>query len=71
MPVLLKLRRFFAKYAANALAELQLCSRPGRVEIGEAFSANIFHLGEEFLELSDATGQLFERESFGPRTGRV
>lgn len=44
LPVLLKLRRFLAKYAADALAELQLCSRPRRVEIGEAFSAKIFHL---------------------------
>ncbi len=69
MPMLLKLRGLFAKRAANALAELQLCSGLGRVEIGEAFSAKVFHLCEEFLEISDATGELFNRGSFGPRAG--
>ena len=67
VPMLLKFRRLFAKRAANALAELQLCSGPGRVEIGEAFPAKVFHLREDFLELSDATGELFNPGSFGPR----
>ena len=66
VPMLLELRGLLAKRAANALAELQLCSGPGRVEIGEAFSAKVFHLREEFLELPDATGELFNRGSFGP-----
>jgi hypothetical protein len=42
--MLLEFRGFLAKRAANALTELQLCSGPGRVEIGEAFSAKVFHL---------------------------
>ena len=66
VPMLLEFRGFLAKRAANALTELQLCSRPARVEIGEAFSAKVFHLREEFLELPDATGELFNRGSFGP-----
>ena len=70
VPMLLEFRGLLAKRAANALAELQLCSGPGRVEIGEAFSAKVFHLREEFLERPDATGELFNRGSFGPRAGR-
>ena len=66
VPMLLEFRGLFAKRASNALAELQLCSGPGRVEIGEAFSAKVFHLREEFLELPDATGKFFNRGSFGP-----
>ena len=69
VPMLLEFRGLLAKRAANALTELQLCSGPGRVEIGEAFSAKVFHLCEEFLELSDATGEFFNRGSFGPRAG--
>lgn len=65
VPMLLEFRGFFAKRAANALAELQLCSGPGRVEIREAFSAKVFHLCEEFMEISDATGEFFNRSSFG------
>ena len=66
VPMLLEFRGLFAKRSANAFAELQLCSSPGRVEIGEAFSAKVFHLCEEFMEISDATGELFNRGSFGP-----
>ena len=66
--MLLEFRGFLAKRAANALTELQLCSGPGRVEIGEAFSAKVFHLCEEFLELSNATSELFNRGGFGART---
>jgi hypothetical protein len=65
--MLLEFRGFLAKRAANALTELQLCSGPARIEIGEAFSAKVFHLREEFLELSDATGKLFNRGGFGAR----
>ncbi len=67
VPMLLEFRGFLAKREANALTELQLCSGPARVEIGEAFSAKVFHLCEEFLELSDATGELSNRGSFGPQ----
>ena len=69
MPMFLEFRGLLAKRTANALTELQLCSGPARVEIGEAFSAKVFHLCEEFLELSDATGELFNRGSFGSRAG--
>ena len=69
VPMLLEFRGLFAKRAANALTELQLRSGPARVEIGKAFSAKVFHLREEFLELSDATGEFFNRGSFGPRAG--
>ena len=68
--MLLELRGFFAKRPANALAELQLCSSPGRVEIGETFSAQVFHLCEIFLEVSNAAGELFNRGSFGPHARR-
>jgi hypothetical protein len=67
VPMLLEFQGLLAKRTANALSELQLCSRPGRVEIGEAFSAKVFHLCEEFLELSGATGELFNRGGFGAR----
>ena len=70
VPMFLEFRGLLTKRSANALTELQLCSGPGRVEIGEAFSAKIFHLCEEFLELSDATAELFNRGSFGPRARR-
>jgi hypothetical protein len=69
VPVLLEFRGFLAKRAANALTELQLCSGPARIEIGETFSAKVFHLCEEFLELSGATGELFNRGGFGARAG--
>jgi hypothetical protein len=69
VPMLLELRGLLAKRAANALAELQLCSGPSRIEIGEAFSAKVFHLGEEFLELADSASQLFNGGSFGPGAG--
>jgi hypothetical protein len=69
MPMLLKFRRLLAKRAANALTELQLRSGPGRVKIGEAFTAKVFHLCEKFLEISDATSELFNRGGFGPRAG--
>jgi hypothetical protein len=70
VPMLLEFRGLLAKRAANALAKLQLCSGSGRVEIRETFSAKVFHLCEEFLEISDATGEFFNRSSFGPRAGR-
>jgi hypothetical protein len=66
MAMLLELGGFLTKCAANALAELQLCSGSSRVEIGEAFSAKVFDLCEEFLEVSDTTGELFNRSGFGP-----
>lgn len=69
VPMLLEFRGLLAKRAADAFAELQLCSGPGCVEIGEAFPANVFHLCEEFLEVSDTTGKLFNRGGFGPRAG--
>ena len=69
VPMLLEFWGFLAKRAANALTELQLCSGPARVEIGEAFSAKVFYLCEEFLELSDATGEFFNRGGFGARAG--
>ena len=69
VPMLLEFRGLFAKRATNALTELQLRSGSARVEVGKAFSAKVFHLCEEFLEVSDATGELFNRGSFGPRAG--
>ena len=70
MAMLLELGGFLAKRTANALAELQLCSGPGRVEIGEAFSAHVFHLREKFLEVSDTAGEFFNRSGFGPYARR-
>ena len=69
VPMLLEFRGFLAKRAANALTELQLCSRLGRVEIREAFPAKVFHLREKFLELSNTAGELFNRGGFGARAG--
>jgi hypothetical protein len=63
--MLLEFRGFLAKRAANALTELQLCSRLSRVKIREALSSKVFHLCEEFLEISDTTGELFNRGGFG------
>src|SRR5205085_9351468 len=57
---------FFAKGATDTLTKLLLCSGPGRVEIGEAFSAKVLHLREKFLEVSNSTSELFYRGSFGP-----
>lgn len=70
VPMLLEFCGLLSKRAANTLTELQLCSSPGRVEIGKAFSAKIFHLCKEFLKLSDATAELFDRGCFGPRARR-
>ena len=69
VPMLLEFGGLLAKRAANALTELQFCSRLGRVEIREAFLAKVFHLCEEFLELFDTAGELFNRGSFGARAG--
>ena len=69
VPMLLEFRGFLAKRAANALTELQLRSRLGRVEIREAFSAKVCNLCEEFLELSNTAGELFNRGGFGARSG--
>ena len=66
VPMLLEFMGPLAKRAANALTELQLSSGPGCVEIGEAFSAKVFHLCEKFMEHSGATGEIFNRGSFGP-----
>jgi hypothetical protein len=63
--MLLEFRGFLAKRAANALTELQLCPRLGGVEIREALSAKVFHLCEEFLEISNTTGELFNRGGLG------
>jgi len=64
--MLLEFWRFFTERASNAFTELQLDPRPGRIEIRKAFSAKIFHLCEEFMELAGATGELFDRGSFRP-----
>ena len=69
VPMLLEFRGFLAKREANALTELQLCSCLTRVEIREAFSAKVFYLCEEFLELFDTAGELFNRGGFGARAG--
>lgn len=68
--MLLEFRGLLTKRATNALTKLQLCSGSGRVEIGEAFSAKVFHLCKEFLELSSATSELFNRGSFRPHARR-
>lgn len=68
VPMLLVFRGPFAKHAADALAELQLCSCYCCVEIGETFLAKVFHLRKEFLKISGATGELFNRGGFGTRT---
>jgi hypothetical protein len=68
VPMLLVLRGLLAKRAEDALTELQLCSCYCRVEIREAFSAKIFHLRKEFLEISGATSELFNRDGLGAPT---
>jgi len=65
VPMLLVFRGLFAKRAADALTELQLCSCYCRVDIWEAFSAKVLHLCKEFLEISGATGELFNRGGLG------
>jgi hypothetical protein len=66
--MLLEFRRLLAKRATDALTELQLCSCYCRVDIWEAFSAEVFHLRKEFLEIPDAAGEFFNRGGFGART---
>jgi hypothetical protein len=68
VPMLLVFRGLFAKHAADALTELQLSSRYCRVDIWETFSAKVFHLRKELLEIPGATGELFNRGGFGTRT---
>ncbi|HSQ52509.1 MAG TPA: hypothetical protein VLL94_14755 [Nitrospiraceae bacterium] len=68
--MLLEFWRFLTERASNAFTELRLYPSPGRIEIRKAFSAKIFHLCEEFMELSGATGELFDRGSFRPRARR-
>ena len=62
---LLEFRGFLTTRAANTFTDLQLNSGPTRVEIREAFPAQVFHLCEEFLELSCATGEIFNHGDFG------
>lgn len=69
VPMFLEFLGLFAKCAANAFPELQLCSGPGCVKVGEAFSAKVFYLREEFSECSDAAGEFFNRGGFGASTG--
>lgn len=64
-----KLRRLFAECAANTFPELELCSGPGRVQIGEAFSPKVFYLSEKFPECADAAGELFNCGGFGASAG--
>jgi hypothetical protein len=66
--MLLEFRGFLTKCAANTFTELQLSSGPARVEIGKAFPAQVFHLCEEFLELSCATDEIINRGGFGAGT---
>jgi len=68
--MLLEFWRSLTERASNAFTELQFYPSPGRIEIREAFSAKIFHLCEEFLELSGATGELFDHGSLRPRARR-
>jgi hypothetical protein len=71
MPVFLELRGFLAKRSTDALTELQLCPGSSRIEIGEAFSAKVFHLREKFLKVSDTTSEFFYRGGFDPQAGLV
>ena len=68
--MLLELLGLFTERAANALTKLQVCSSPGRIKIGEAFSAKVCHLCKKFLELFNATGKVFNRGNFGPHARR-
>jgi hypothetical protein len=63
--MLLKFSRFLTKYAANALPELQLGSGPGGVEIGKAFSGQVFHSREELLEFPCPTSEIINHGGFG------
>lgn len=66
--MLLVFRRLLAKRATDALTDLQLRSCYCRVDIRETFSAKVLHLRKEFLEISGATGELFNRGGFGACT---
>jgi hypothetical protein len=68
--MLLEFLGLFTERAANALTKLQVCSSSGRIKIGEAFSAKVCHLCKKSLELSNATGNLFNRGNFGPHARR-
>ncbi|MGH7216582.1 MAG: hypothetical protein ACREIG_05045, partial [Nitrospiraceae bacterium] len=65
--ILLKFRGSLTECAANTFTELQLNSGPARVEIGEAFPAQVFYLCEKFLKLSCATGEFVNHGAFGAR----
>ena len=65
MTIFLEFRRFFTERAAKTFAELQLSSSPGRVEIGETLSGEVFHPCKEFLELSYATSEIINHGGFG------
>jgi hypothetical protein len=69
MPMFLEFSGFFTKRSTDALTELQFCSGSGRIYIGEAFSAKVFHLCEEFLKVCDTTGKFFYRGGFSPQAG--
>jgi hypothetical protein len=68
VPMLLVFRGLFAKRAADALTELQLCSGYCRVDIRETFPAKVLHLRKKLLEISGATGEFFNRDGFGAYT---
>jgi hypothetical protein len=69
VPMLLEFRGFLAERATNTLTELQFCSGPGCIKIGETFSAEVFHLRKKFLKVLNTTAQFFDRGSFRPHAG--
>jgi hypothetical protein len=67
MAVRLKFRGFLSKRAFDAFAKLKLRPRQRSLEVGKAFTAQIFKLRDKGLELFDALSEVVDRKRFRPR----
>jgi hypothetical protein len=57
-------RRAFAEQPANGFTNLQLGFGPRAVAIGEAFPAEVFNRGQDFLERVETLRDLVDRGGF-------
>ena len=66
----LRLGRFIAEGALDALSKLELSAGEGALKIGEAFPSEIFKFRDKGLQLFNALGEVVDRKRFRPRPFR-
>ncbi len=67
MAMRLKLGRFIAEGALDALAKLELSTGEGALEIRKAIPSEIFKFRYKSLQLFNALGEVVDRKRFRPR----